>query len=263
MKRFTNKILKKGEVDKLKKLILVLVLGLVLGLVTSAQAATTPIYDTTWNYGAYHEWDLVSGLPTLPGAPNPGGSVQGANDILDYYYSSWTRIDDSNDQLWFDLDGGALVIKAIYTSAYHKLGYSTDENTGSPITWFSGNSGGNLDTVGETSNFDNLDNSDAFVWVIGGAGTGNKYSRQALNGGTDSMVSFRINGILNTPGNPGGGYTAPINPTYLIGFEDWTDKDFQDFVLQVSKVAPVPEPASMLLLGMGILGMFGLKRKSA
>lgn len=234
---------------------------------TMADATTlTTIYNTSWGnsspYGA--EWDLYAGLSDNPA--NPGGdNTVNAGDILDYYYSSWTRLDDfgvlPNDQLWLDLDGG-VIVKAIYTSNSLYLGYATNESTGSPITWLNGSGGGRLNAVNETASFDIVPNSDVFIWALGGAG--NKYSRQSLNpGGRDYMVSFRIHGILNTPGDPIGGYTIPDHPTFVLGFEDGTDWDYQDFVVQVKKVAPVPEPGTFLLLGFGFLGLFftGMMRR--
>ena len=227
-----------------------------------AMGDLNPVYETTWNPvgipGLLDEWDLASQPTVLPytSGPGDGGGGPGVNDILDYYYTSWTRIDDygvfPNDQLWWDLDGGALV-KAIYTSSNLYLGYSTNESTGGSPVWLSGSGGGNLDTVGETASFNIVPNSDAFVWLIGGSAT--QYSLQALNpGGQDKMVSFRIHGILNTPGVPGDGYSVPGVPTYIIGFEDRTnnpDLDYQDFVAEVSNVA-VPVPGAVLL---GILGL--------
>jgi hypothetical protein len=241
-----------------KLLFLCLIAGVVLAIGGTSEAIQTTVYDTTYNVDPYYEWDLESGLPTLDTAPSPGGSYEGANDILDYYYSSWTRIDDAYDQLWYDLDGGAKVV-AKYTSSGLRLGYALDETVGDPINWINGSGGGYLDTVGETGSF-NVDDSDAFAWVIGGAG--NKYSLQTLNpGGTDYMVSFLIQEIWNDPDDQSKGCFVPDDPTYVIAFEDGTDQDYQDFVAQVSNTAPVPEPATMLLLGSGLMGLVVFGRK--
>ncbi len=182
-----------------------------------------------------------AGATTTPIGPPPGGEMSVAN-ILSALYLSTTRIDDDYDKIWQDLDGG-ITVEAKYAGYWNGFGYSLDELGGTSYVSLLA-----VAHVGDTASFDISPNSDLFVWGIDVNGTGSHfYSNPALNGGRDRMVTFRVNQFLDG--------SFPTVPTYVICFEDLTDFDFNDLVVEVRNVAPIPEPLSMLCVALGVGGL--------
>jgi len=96
------------------------------------------------------------------------------------------------------------------------------------------------------------------------------FSDQGLNSdGWDHMLSYQLAGLAGqTIYIDSGSGESPYVLTadsYLLAWEDLaqgsSDKDFNDAIYLVTKVHPIPEPMSMMLLGSGLVGLFGLRRK--
>lgn len=81
------------------------------------------------------------------------------------------------------------------------------------------------------------------------------FSDPSLNGGHPQMVAFAGNGSTSITF---AGHTGRFNPgEYLLAWEDTSlassDRDYNDFVVLVESVHPVPEPAALGMFGLGVL----------
>jgi hypothetical protein len=217
-----------------------LALGLV-GATLNAQATFTTVNDI-WGTGVpgNPEWNVYNtGVGSAPGA-----------GIMEYLYGTgnFTRVNDASDLQWVGLNGGA-TFDAIYAGNSQAL--YTAGLVGIPTSLILSGGGSTFATPSRSASpvpytpitqpFLFMDNSGGVNW----------YSDPTLNSadsGKDHMVTFAVTGYLTTAG-VASSYTAFTGGThYVIAFEDSAngDYDFNDLVVEVSGVAPVPEPTTMI-----------------
>ena len=234
----------------LMKRLLTVLTGLVFILTVWAPHARgqTIVYDGYGQNGAGGEWNLYNtGVGSWPG-----------DGIMEYLYGAghFTRVDDSSDIQWISTGTGTAGIVGVYAGASQNL-YATDLVGGSPSfivnppgtggyapqRFFNG---GEVSFTPPSQPFLFLD--DATYYTLA-------YSDPLLNGGTDRMVALAVTGYLATPGDVNSWTPFSDGTThYVIGFEDGSDFDYQDLVIELTGIMPVPEPvASQLLVLLGII----------
>jgi len=128
------------------------------------------------------------------------------------------------------------------------FGWYEDNNAGNSGQIFSGSdsngASGNLD-FGIATNF-------GFYIDPNGVRNNRMYTEHLLNSHDDQqVVIFAI---------------EELTDTYILGWEDLDlnggsggDRDFQDMILRV-KITSVPEPGSLVLLALGLLGLISIRR---
>lgn len=154
--------------------------------------------------------------------------------------SQLTQVSDSLDNLWTETDGQVL-LEVRYAGSNQNLGFFYNGSYTSLIT-----------DIPNGYNYISADinapNGGPFYWVDK-AGSNTWYSDELLN--SDKLDHFIA-------------FTTPTAGEYILAFEDWPrtlgDKDYNDLIVKVVGVAPVPEPSTFLLIGSGIIGL-GLMRK--
>ena len=204
------------------------ILVLLCGLMQFAQASTTTILPSP------HEPDLV-----------------GTGGILDSIFGlgNLQRVDDDIDQWWTGSSKVDLLVIAKHAGYTQDIGYiDADDNYTSLLSNITSSSD-------QTASFDTVNSGNPFRFGLdpSGAPLFSSFMDDNSDYGKDHMVSWLI-----TDGEYAGDFVIAWEDLKYLG-----DRDYNDLVLRVSGVTPVPVPATVWLFISGLIGIAGIARRKA